>query len=93
LLQPKVLREQAIAAAHGGLAEAEEPAGLHGAAAQLQEIEQADVLQQLRNAVGLRGAREGIDECGHGGLAGSLQAASGWWTRYEQFFLRKSKRI
>ena len=67
--QAEVLLEEPVAAADGGLAELQQPAGLHGGAAELQQIEQADVVQQLRQPVAgglgqLRGARgsHGMDE-------------------------------
>ena len=47
-LQAKVLRQGAVPPAHARLAQAQQLAGLHGAAAELKQIEQADVVQELR---------------------------------------------
>ncbi len=88
--QAEILREEPVAAADGGLAELQQPAGLHGGAAELQQIEQADVVQQLRQAVvmGLgqrRGAR------GSHGMDEALGAASAARAVFLQFSLRNSK--
>jgi hypothetical protein len=50
-LQVEVFRQNACAAAHGGLAQAADAAGLQTGAADLKEIQQADVLQQGRQAI------------------------------------------
>ena len=90
--QAEILREEPVAGADGGLAQLQVTAGLHGGAAELQQIEQADVVRQLRQAVvvGLgqrRGARgsHGADE--------ALGAASAARPGFLLFFLRNSKAI
>ena len=46
--QAKVLRQGAVPPAHARLAQAQELTGLHGAAAELKQVEQSDVVQELR---------------------------------------------
>ena len=64
-------------AADRRLAELQQWAGLHGGAAELQQVEQADVLQQLRQAVvGSLERDRGGDARGSHGVVAALGAAS-----------------
>jgi hypothetical protein len=65
-LQVEISSQGPVAPAHRGLAQAEHGAGVHGAAAQLQQIQQANVLQQLRQAVVPRCLGRGVKGEHHG---------------------------